>query len=202
MKNLYRFVAFSLVCLTSVAQAQTPRQQYNTEVREADARYAEDRAICSEEKNQGQRMKCLRVAKSEQQATLASAKARMGGNGTGNANNGNKMACLDCGKVVNVSVREQKGTNNALGMIGGGVAGALLGNQVGGGTGKKLATVAGAIGGAYAGKQVQENMNATRIWSVEVQYDNGERRSFDFNQDPGVQNGDRVKNAGQSIMRI
>lgn len=198
MKNIYRFVAFSLVCLTSVAQAQSPREQYNMDTREAAARYSEDRAICAEEKNQGQRMKCLRVAKSEQQAALSNAKSRMGGN----TYNDSKSSCIECGKVLNVSVREQKGTNNALGMLGGGVAGALLGNQVGGGTGKKIATVAGAIGGAYAGKQVQENMNASKIWSVEVQYDNGERRSIDFNQDPGVQRGDRVKNAGQSIMRI
>jgi len=37
------------------------------------------------------------------------------------------------------------------------VAGGLLGNQVGGGSGKTIATVAGAAGGAYAGRKIQEN---------------------------------------------
>ena len=37
----------------------------------------------------------------------------------------------------------------------GAVVGGLLGNQIGGGTGKKIATVAGAVGGGYAGNQVQ-----------------------------------------------
>jgi outer membrane lipoprotein SlyB len=199
MNKVHRFFAFFVICVASAAQAQSPREQYTMDVRDANARYAEDRSICAEEKNQGQRMKCLRIAKSEQQASIASAKARMGG---GNAGGSNKMACLDCGKVTNVTVREQRGESNALGMLAGGAAGALLGNQVGSGSGKKVATVAGAIGGAYAGKKVQENMNGGKVWSVEVQYDSGERRSFDFNQDPGVQRGDRIKNAGQSITRI
>lgn len=40
----------------------------------------------------------------------------------------------------------------------GAIAGGLLGNQVGGGTGKKIATVAGAVGGGYAGNKIQEGM--------------------------------------------
>ena len=43
---------------------------------------------------------------------------------------------------------------SALGMILGGAAGALLGNQIGGGNGKTIATVAAAAGGAYAGDRV------------------------------------------------
>lgn len=40
----------------------------------------------------------------------------------------------------------------------GAVVGGLLGNQVGGGSGKKLATIAGAAAGGYAGNQVQKSM--------------------------------------------
>ncbi len=40
----------------------------------------------------------------------------------------------------------------------GAVVGGLLGNQVGGGSGKKLATIAGAAAGGYAGNQVQKNL--------------------------------------------
>lgn len=184
-----------LLTAMSMAQAITPREQYDMDTRDAAARYAEDRAICADERNQGQRMKCLRTAKAENTRMLAEAKTGMGGQ-RGNA------GCIDCGKVIAVNVHQRNGESNALGMIGGGVAGALLGNQVGGGTGKKLATVAGAVGGAYAGKKIQESATATKVWTVEVEYDNGRRGSFSFEHDPGMQRGDRVRNAGPSITRM
>ncbi|MHA6205052.1 glycine zipper 2TM domain-containing protein [Dyella soli] len=53
-----------------------------------------------------------------------------------------------------------KDSHQIAGMAIGGVAGGLLGNQIGGGKGRTLATVAGAAGGAYAGKKVQENQQA------------------------------------------
>jgi len=199
MLNRPYFLALFLVCLSSSVQASSPRQQYDMDLREADARYAEDRAICNDERNQGQRMKCLRTAKAENTKMLADAKARMGSSG---GEQRQASGCQDCGKVTAINVSERKGESNALGMIAGGVGGALLGNQVGGGSGKKVATVAGAVGGAYAGKKIQENMNATKVWNVEVQYDNGQRRTITFEHDPGLQRGDRVQNAGQSIKRI
>ena len=198
MTNRPFFLALLLTAIMSTAQAVSPREQYDMDTRDAAARYAEDRAICNDERNQGQRMKCLRTAKSENTRMLADAKAAMGGQ---NAQHGN-AACLDCGKVTAVNVSEKKGEGNALGVIAGGAAGGLLGHQVGGGKGKTLATIAGAVGGAYAGKKIQESATSTKVWTVEVQYDNGRRGSFSFDRDPGVQRGDRVKNAGQSIMRI
>lgn len=48
----------------------------------------------------------------------------------------------------------------------GAVVGGLLGNQVGGGTGKKIATVAGAVGGGYAGNQVQGRMQAKDTYTT------------------------------------
>jgi outer membrane lipoprotein SlyB len=196
MTKLSFILAVLLTGMMSLAQAATPREQYDMDVRDASARYAEDKAICADERNQGQRMKCLRTAKAENTRLLADAKANMG------SHNSQRGACIDCGKVTGVNVSEKRGESNALGLIGGGVAGALLGNQVGGGSGKKIATVAGAVGGAYAGKKIQENANSTKVWTVDVEYDNGRRASFSFDRDPGVQRGDRVKNAGQSIMRI
>ncbi|MES2015700.1 MAG: glycine zipper 2TM domain-containing protein [Pseudomonadota bacterium] len=195
MTNRPLLLAVLFGSVMSMAQAASP--QYDSAKREAATRYAEDRAICNDERNQGQRMKCMREAKSENNRMLADAKAQYGSQGGHQGN----MACLDCGKVTAVNVSEKKGESNALGMIAGGVGGALLGNQVGGGTGKKLATVAGAVGGAYAGKKIQENANTKKIWTIDVQYDNGNRASFNFDRDPQIQRGDRVKNAGQSIQR-
>lgn len=48
---------------------------------------------------------------------------------------------------------KHKITGTALGAV----AGGLLGNQVGGGSGKKIATAAGAVGGAVVGRKIQEN---------------------------------------------
>lgn len=50
---------------------------------------------------------------------------------------------------------------NIVGAMGGGVAGGVVGNQFGGGSGKTLATVGGAIGGAYLGNQYLPTRNAT-----------------------------------------
>lgn len=48
--------------------------------------------------------------------------------------------------------------NKLLGSAAGAVVGGLLGNQVGGGSGKDIATAAGAIGGGLAGREVQERV--------------------------------------------
>jgi outer membrane lipoprotein SlyB len=199
IKRPYFFALF-LACLMGTVQAGNPRDQYEMDQREAAARYAEDRAICADERNQGQRKKCLRTAKAENDNALAEARARMGSSG-GGRDRGSRD-CRDCGKVVAINVGETRGEGNALGVVAGGAAGALLGNQVGSGSGKTAATIAGAIGGAYAGKKIQERATAGKVWNVEVQYDNGQRRTFSFDRDPGLQRGDSVKNSGSSIMRI
>jgi outer membrane lipoprotein SlyB len=186
------FAALLFASVIGAAYAGPQQQQYAADSREAAARYAEDRAICNDERNQGQRMKCLRTAKAENTAALAEAKKRMK----------NGASCVDCGRITAVNVSEKRGDSNALGVVAGGAAGALLGHQVGGGRGKDLATIAGAVGGAYAGKKIQEKANSTKVWTVEVQYDNGQRGSFTYDADPGVKTGDRVQKAGQFIKRI
>ena len=156
-------------------------------------RYAQQRQDCEDERNNGQRKKCLREAAREHKLALAN---------DNHSRHSNQAGCVDCGKVVGIRVDKRAGEANALGVVGGGAVGALLGNQVGGGTGRTLATVAGAVGGAYAGKKLQENHNSVQIWTVDVQYENGRRNSFQFDRDPGLQRGDRVRNAGGSIARM
>ncbi len=184
--------------LMASAQAQSPQERYQSDKRAANARYAQDRQICDDERNSGQHMKCLRAAKAENTQALAAAQRQL------RADGGQRAAptCQTCGRVTAVRSSRRDGESNALGVVGGGVVGGLLGNQVGSGSGKAVATVAGAVGGAYAGKKIQERARRYTVWTVDVQYDNGRRRSFTYKRDPGVQRGDRVKNAGQSIMRI
>mgnify|MGYP000630279089 CR=1 FL=1 len=50
--------------------------------------------------------------------------------------------------------------HRVVGTAAGAIVGGLLGNQVGGGSGKTIATLAGAIGGGLAGREVQERVEA------------------------------------------
>lgn len=68
-----------------------------------------------------------------------------------------------------VAVRHQepvKDPHQITGTVIGALAGGLLGNQIGGGSGKKIATVAGAAAGGYAGNKVQENMQARDTYTT------------------------------------
>lgn len=192
-----------LTGLIASAHAATPKEQYAIDSKQAATRYAEDKKICSDETSSSARMQCARDAKMEYDKALATAKANLKAasavNGT--AGKPTALACLDCGKVTAVNVSEKAGEGGAVGVIAGGVAGALLGHQVGGGTGKDLATIAGAAGGAYAGNKLEQKVNATKVWTVSVQYDNGTKSSFNFDKDPMLAVGDNVKNSGSSIVR-
>ncbi|WP_069385015.1 glycine zipper 2TM domain-containing protein [Halomonas caseinilytica] len=63
----------------------------------------------------------------------------------------------------NVTVQRQASTRDphrVVGSAAGAIVGGLLGNQIGGGSGKKIATVAGAVGGGLAGREVQERIES------------------------------------------
>jgi outer membrane lipoprotein SlyB len=190
-------LALALAALTSAAQAQSPKEHYNAETKRIATRYADDKKLCAEESQSSARMQCLRDAKSEFNKSTSQAKADY-------KNAGNKPAaarCLDCGRVTSVVLGEKKGEGGAVGLIAGGVAGALLGNQVGSGGGRKLATVAGAAGGAYAGKKVEEHARSSKQWTVNVEYEDGKRDSYTYDEEPGMMKGDRVQRSNGGIVR-
>jgi len=113
-----------------------------------------------------------------------------------------KPICAECGTVTAIKVVEKDGEGSATGLVAGGVAGALLGNQVGSGSGKALATVAGAAGGAYAGKTIEGKMNKVKEWHVTVKYETGKSGTVVSKQDPHLRNGDKVKRQNGSLNRI
>ena len=196
--------ALALAALTPVTWAQaplTPKAQLAADNKAALTRYNQDKSLCNDESTSTGRLQCRRDAKTEYDKSLAAAKARAGVATSSARGSSSAPVCADCGKVVAVSVTEKAGESTALGMIAGGVGGALLGNQVGGGIGKDLATIAGAAGGAYAGKKIEEKIKTHKVWTVSVQYENGSRNNFEFNQDPGYAVGDAVQNTGNTITR-
>ena len=196
MNNRSILMAMMLAGLVSSAHAQpSAKEQYNAETKRLATRYADDQKLCSDENDSGARMQCLRDAKSDYDKSLALTKAQY------KASPAKPGECHECGKVTSVVVSDKAGESSALGVIAGGVAGALLGNQVGSGHGRQLATVAGAAGGAYAGKKIEEKAKSTKQWTVHVQYDNGEHASFNFDHDPRMLSGDRVQRSNGTIVR-
>ena len=188
---------------TAFAQVSSPaKTQYATESKSARARYEADKKLCNDEASSGARLQCRRDAKAGYDQAITAARAKLASATTSPVQEpASRVACPDCGKVSAVRMTEKEGEGGAVGIIAGGATGAVLGHQVGGGTGKDLATIAGAVGGAYAGKKIEEKMKTHKVWTVSVQYAAGSKNSFDFNQDPGLKVGDQVKNSGNTIVR-
>ncbi len=60
-----------------------------------------------------------------------------------------------------------------IGTIGGAVIGGLLGNTIGGGTGRSLATAAGAVAGGVAGNSIEGAVNRTDGVQLVIKMDSG-----------------------------
>ena len=186
MSNRPLIAALLLAGLSSAAQAQITKQQFDADTKRIATRYAEDKKLCGDERDSGARMQCLRDSKTEYDKAMTQARAQYKGPGK-------PGACHECGKVTSVVLGEKAGESSAVGLIAGGVAGALLGNQVGSGHGRQLATVAGAVGGAVMGNQVEGNMNASHHYEIKVRLDDGTLRTFHQQNAPAWRTGDRVR---------
>ncbi len=101
--------------------------------------------------------------------------------------------CYNCGTVEAVNLVEVRGEGNYLGAIGGGVVGALIGSQVGGGSGRTAAQVAGALSGAYVGNRIEGNSRRAQHFEVLVRLQNGAAQTLSFANDPGYHVGDKVR---------
>ena len=97
------------------------------------------------------------------------------------------------GTVESVNEVTAPGEAKGLGVVAGGVAGAVLGHQVGSGRGNKIATILGAVGGAIAGNQVEKQARAEKRWDVTVRLDDGTTHTFSTPAEPAWRAGDRVR---------
>lgn len=94
------------------------------------------------------------------------------------------------------AVREVKepGQHTGLGPIAGGIAGAVLGDQIGGkGNTRKVLTVLGAAGGAYAGREIEKRARGTTHWEIDVRRDNGGYQTVRSETPPPFSAGQRVR---------
>lgn len=104
--------------------------------------------------------------------------------------------CTGCAIVTEIRAETRQGKGGAVGVIGGAVVGGLLGNQVGGGTGRTLATLGGAAAGGYAGNEVQKRATKTTVWITRATLKDGTVRSFENSNAPGFKVGEVVNVVG------
>lgn len=110
--------------------------------------------------------------------------------------------CANCGTVESVRLVERKGSGSGLGAVAGGVAGALIGNQFGGGSGRTVMTIAGAGGGAYAGNEIEKSMNKSSAYQIKVRMADGSMRTLSQREVPNVNSGDRVRISNGAIAEV
>ena len=104
-----------------------------------------------------------------------------------------QLLCDNCAVVQSVKQETRKGKGGALGVIGGAVAGGLLGNQIGGGSGKTIATVGGAAAGGLVGNEVQKRVTAKKVWVTTVKAKDGSIRNFEQEAQPNWSAGNIVR---------
>ena len=106
-------------------------------------------------------------------------------------------ASLEYGRVTNIEYFPggvARSGLNVPGAIIGGVAGAVLGNQVGSGGGRDAATVLGGAAGAAIGSQVGRTNNVTDpVYRITLQTDQGAVRVYDVPSTGDLHVGDRVR---------
>ena len=107
------------------------------------------------------------------------------------------------GRVENIGYVQTSQRTSGAGAILGAVIGGVIGNQFGHGGGKALATGAGVFGGAVAGNAIEgRNRRDDEVYRVQVRFDNGSVRDFDFQRIDDLRIGDRVKFEGGQLHRV
>ncbi len=107
-------------------------------------------------------------------------------------------------KVETLQTQEPARTSG-LGVILGGITGAVVGRQFGSGSGRDLGTVVGAFGGAVAGNAIEKNRNGASVresYRISIQLDNGAARAYDVPSYGDLRVGDRVRLDGGQISRL
>lgn len=110
--------------------------------------------------------------------------------------------CDSCGTVQNVHQEKRKGEGGAVGIVGGAVAGGLLGNQIGKGTGNTVATVGGAVAGGFVGNEVQKHVTSKNVWVTKVKMKDGSIKTFEQEAKPVWAAGQPVKVRDKTLTRL
>lgn len=116
------------------------------------------------------------------------------------AENRRSAKCSDCGTVIAINRRDQKTegsqtTGTVIGGVGGAVAGKMIGDS-------NTAAVVGGLGGAALGNMIGKNMGKKKIWSVQVKLETGKVIGIDYETEPDLRQGDRVRLVDGRLQRM
>ena len=101
--------------------------------------------------------------------------------------------CEACGVILAVTPVKSDGKGTALGAVAGGLAGLVLGNQIGEGNGRTLAKVAGAAGGALLGNELEKKARAVTSYEIRVKLEDGSETTVKQDNDPKLTAGAAVR---------
>ena len=111
------------------------------------------------------------------------------------------VAGVEYGRIVNieympVGTTSPSGGTGILGAVVGGLAGAAIGSQIGGGSGRTAATVLGGVAGAAVGNQIARNSQGATTapgYRITMQTDQGLMRTYEVPATGDLRVGDRVR---------
>ena len=107
------------------------------------------------------------------------------------------------GRVENIGYVQVAQRPSGAGAVLGAVIGGVVGNRFGAGGGRALATGVGAVGGAVVGNAIENrHRRDDEIYRVQVRFDNGNVRDFDFQRVDDLRAGDRVKFEDGQLHRL
>ncbi|MDB5812850.1 MAG: rane protein [Betaproteobacteria bacterium] len=113
-----------------------------------------------------------------------------------------RQASYGQGVVDRIEVVKKGDGNNIAGTVIGGIAGGLIGHQIGSGRGNTAATIAGAAGGAMAGNEIQKRRGNNETFRVTVRMDNGANEVVTQDDISDLRTGDRVRVEGGRLSRL
>ena len=83
------------------------------------------------------------------------------------------VVCTTCGVITAITAVKSDGKGTGIGVVAGGLAGLVIGNQIGGGSGRTIAKIAGAAGGAFLGNEAEKKARAQTSYEIRVRLDDG-----------------------------
>jgi len=96
------------------------------------------------------------------------------------------------GRVVAIDPVHDSHRASGGGALLGGIAGAVLGHQIGSGRGNTAATIAGGVGGAVAGNEIEKRHGGSDYYRVTIRFRDGHEATFDEESIGDLHVGDRV----------
>lgn len=107
------------------------------------------------------------------------------------------------GRVQSIDLVRAENQTSGGGAVLGGLIGAVVGRQIGDGSGRAAGTLIGAAGGAIIGNQIEKNQRGAQdVYRVAIRTEQGQLRSFDYQQPGDLRVGDRVRIENNQVFRF